>query len=154
LSGLSAVVFVIVRGFNGYGNAHLLRRDGSWIEWLHASKYPPSLAYAGLELAIAFALLALTWAIGADRAGASRQRGTAAGVLGWPWKPLALFGQTALFYYLLHVHLFKGVAFALGLYRTQGLGVTYLAWLAMLVALYPACRWYLAVKRRHPDGVL
>jgi len=136
LAGSAAVTFVIARGWNGYGNAHLLRGDGSWIEWLHVSKYPPSLAYAALELAIAFGLLALAW------------RWTR------PWMPLVVLGQTALFYYLLHVHLFKGAAVALGLYKNQGLGTTFVAWLAMMLLLYPCCRWYLGVKRRHPSGVL
>ena len=139
LAGIAAATFVIVRGLNGYGNAHLLRRDGAyaaWIEWLHVSKYPPSLAYAALELAISFALIAAVWR--------------------WarPWKPLVVLGQTALFYYLIHAHLFKATALVLGVYRTQGLGITVIGWIAMLVALYPLCRWYLGVKRRHPDSVL
>jgi uncharacterized membrane protein len=139
LSGVAAVTFAVVRGLNGYGNAHLLRRDGpwtGWIEWLHVSKYPPSLAYAGLELAITFALLAAAWR--------------------WarPWKPLVVLGQTALFFYLLHVHVLKSAALALGLYRTEGLGVVYVVWLITLAALYPACRWYLRLKRRYPDSVL
>lgn len=144
LAGVCAAVFVIVRGLNGYGNAHLLRREGSWtawIEWLHVSKYPPSLSFAALELGVAFALLAAAWRY-------------APLAVGRAWQPLLVFGQTALFYYLVHVHVLKGVAFATGLYRTQGLGVVYLAWLAMMVALYPLCRWYLGVKRRHPDSAL
>jgi uncharacterized membrane protein len=136
LAGIAAVTFAIVRGANGYGNADLLRRDGSWIEWLHVSKYPPSLAYAALELGIAFTLLAVVWR--------------------WarPWQPLVVLGQTALFYYLIHAHLFKAVALALGIYKNQGLGTTVVGWGAMLVVLYPACRWYLGVKRRHPHSVL
>ncbi|HEY0476099.1 MAG TPA: heparan-alpha-glucosaminide N-acetyltransferase domain-containing protein [Kofleriaceae bacterium] len=148
LAAVAAATFVIVRGGNGYGNAHVLRRDGSWnaawneawneawIEWLHVSKYPPSLAYAALELGIAFALLAAVWR--------------------WarPWKPLVVLGQTALFYYVIHAHLLKGTAAALGVYRHFGVGATLLAWAVTLVALYPACRWYLGVKRRHPRSVL
>jgi uncharacterized membrane protein len=142
LAAIAAAVFAIVRGLNGYGNADLLRRDGSWdaawIEWLHVSKYPPSLSYAALELGIAFALLAALWRVAQPRIAT----------------PLLVFGQTALFFYLLHVHILKGVAVAFGIYKTEGLGVVYLACLALLVALYPACRWYLGVKRRHPDSVL
>jgi len=136
LAGLAAVTFVIVRGGNGYGNAHLLRADGSWIEWLHVSKYPPSLAYAALELAIAFGLLAAAWR--------------------WsrPWRPLVVLGQTALFYYLVHAHLLKAAALALGVYRAEGLGVTAVAWVATVVLVYPLCRWYLGVKRRHPASLL
>jgi uncharacterized membrane protein len=139
LAGIAAVTFVVVRGLNGYGNNHLLRRDGSWVEWLHVSKYPPSLTYAALELGIAFVLLAGAWRL------ALRARA---------WRPLIVLGQTALFYYLIHAHLVKGVALALGVYRTQGLGVTVVGWIALLAILYPVCRWYLGVKRRHPDSVL
>lgn len=136
LAAIAFAVFVIVRGGNGYGNAGLLRRDGSWVEWLHVSKYPPCLAYAGLELSIAFLLLGLVWC---------------AQPL---WSPLVVLGQTALFYYLIHAHLLKGTALALGVYRTQGVAVTLLATLVALVVLAPVCRWYLGVKRRHPRSVL
>jgi len=136
LAWIAAATFVVVRGVDRYGNAHLYRDGASWIDWLHVSKYPPSLSYAALELAIAFCLLAV----------ASR----------WarPWRPLVVLGQTALFFYLVHIHLFKAVAVPLGLYKSEGLGATAIAWLAMLVLLYPACRWYLGVKRRHPRSVL
>lgn len=136
LAAIALVTFAVVRGANGYGNAGMPRRDGSWIEWLHVSKYPPSLAYTGLELGIAFALLAAVWR--------------------WarPWKPLVVLGQTALFYYLIHAHVLKGGALVLGVYRTEGIAATLAGWLVMVVALYPACHWYLAAKRRHPASVL
>jgi uncharacterized membrane protein len=144
LAVIALATFAVVRGFNGYGNFHVLRRDGAWngawngawIEWLHVSKYPPGLAYAGLELGIAFALLAGVWR--------------------WarPWGPLVLLGQTALFYYAVHAHLLKGTALALGVYRREGVAATLIAWAVALIVLYPACRWYLGVKRRHPHSVL
>lgn len=132
----AALVFAVVRGASAYGNEHLLRRDGSWIEWLHVSKYPPSLAYVTLELAIAFALLAIFWR--------------------WkmPWTPVVALGQTALFYYLIHIHLLKVAAFALGMYRNRGLDTVVIGWLAVLVVLYPLCLFYLGLKRRHPRSVL
>lgn len=136
LAAIAAAVFVVARGGNGYGNADVLRRDASWIEWLHVSKYPPSIAYVSLELAIVFGLLAAAW---------RWQR---------PWRPIAVLGQTALFYYLVHAHVLKGAALLLGEYRALGLGATAIAWVAALVALYPACRWYLGVKRRHPHSAL
>ena len=141
LAAICAAVFVVVRGVNGYGNEALFRRDGgwdaAWIEWLHVSKYPPSLSYAALELGIAFALLGALWHV--------RPR---------PFGPLMVFGQTALFFYLFHVHILKGTAVALGIYKTEGLWVVYLGWVVLLALLYPVCRWYLGVKRRHPDSVL
>lgn len=132
----AALVFAVVRGANAYGNEHLLRGDGSWIEWLHVSKYPPSLAYVTLELAIAFALLAIFWR--------------------WkmPWTPVVALGQTALFYYLIHIHLLKVTAAALGMYKSCGLGTVVIGWLAVLVVLYPLCLSYLGLKRRHPRSVL
>lgn len=132
----AALVFVVLRGANTYGNEHLLRRDGSWIEYLHVSKYPPSLTYVTLELAIAFALLSVFWR--------------------WkmPWTPIVVLGQTALFYYLLHIHLLKLSAAALGMFKNRGLGTVLVAWLAVLVVLYPLCLSYLALKRRHPRSVL
>jgi len=42
----------------------------------------------------------------------------------------------------------------LGIYKTHGLGTTVVGWGAMLMLLYPVCRWYLGVKRRHPHSVL
>jgi uncharacterized membrane protein len=152
LAAVAAATFVIVRGIDGYGNAGLHRRDGSWVEWLHVSKYPPSLTYAALELGIAFALLAAFW----TRAGSHHlaASGPLAGRSRAPWRPLVVLGQTALFYYCLHAHILKGAARVMGEYRELGLGATAIAWAAVLVALYPACRWYLGVKQRHPHSML
>ena len=48
-SGAAALVtFVVSRGLSGYGNMFLPRADGSWQQWLHVSKYPPSLTYAAV----------------------------------------------------------------------------------------------------------
>ena len=35
-----------------------------------------------------------------------------------------------------------------------GLGPTYLAWLVVLLILYPACRWFADLKRRRKDAWL
>jgi uncharacterized membrane protein len=142
VAGLGALaVFAVVRGMNGYGNDLLYRRDASWIEWLHVSKYPPALAYDGLELGImALALVAFF----------SVPSGSDPVVL----RPLRLFGQTAFFYYLLHAHILIGVAHATGAYHEHGLGLAYVAAAAVAVLLHPLCRAYLSLKRRHPRSVL
>lgn len=154
LAGIAAVMFVAVRGLNGYGNAELLRRDGyvSWMEWLHVSKYPPSWAYTTLELGISFTLMAAAWRWSAR--GAAAAGGYAAWSRGWPQQLLLVLGQTALFYYLLHAHIFKGVAVAFGVHKSLGLGTVFIGWIAMMALLYPACRWYLGVKRRNPNSLL
>ena len=53
------LLFAIVRGIDGYGNMFLYRADSSWQQWLHVSKYPPSITYDALELGILFLCLAL-----------------------------------------------------------------------------------------------
>src|SRR5436190_4749 len=53
IAGLASLaLFAVVRGLNGYGNMFLFRADGSWQQWLHVSKYPPSLSFATLELGL------------------------------------------------------------------------------------------------------
>jgi hypothetical protein len=137
-AGVAALaVFVAVRGVDGYGNAHLYRDDGSLIQWIHVSKYPPSLSYAALELGLMAILLALLLRVppGARWLG-----------------PLVLLGQTAFFFYLLHVHLLHAMARALGLERHAGLPATYEAAAAAVVVLLPLCALYRRYKVAHPDG--
>ena len=134
-AGLAALaVFAVVRGLNGYGNMRLARDDGSLVQWLHVSKYPPSLSFTALELGLmALCLSALL------------VRAQAVG-------PLVVLGQTALFYYLLHVHVLLLAARALGLWHAAGLGAAYGAALAVVLALYPPCRWYRGYKRARRAG--
>jgi uncharacterized membrane protein len=132
------LVFLVVRGLDGYGNMLLHRDDGSLAHWLHVSKYPPSLGFAALELGLAALLLAALLRLGAVRPGFAR--------------PLATIGQVALFFYVLHVHLMELVALAFGWRGAFGLGSAYLGAAAVLLALYPACVRYRAYKAAHPDG--
>ena len=46
------LLFVVLRGNDGYGNMFLHRADDSWQQWPHVSKYPPSLTYYAMELGI------------------------------------------------------------------------------------------------------
>jgi hypothetical protein len=82
---------------------------------------------------------------------------------------LRTFGRVPLFFYVMHIalaHLAAGtVAFAMGHGTallgddpTQvpqqwgfGLPVVYLASALAIATLYPACRWFAAVKRRRDD---
>jgi uncharacterized membrane protein len=127
-------VYLVLRGANGLGNMGLLRHDGSLVQWLHVSKYPPSLTYWGLELGLAALLLALAF------------------IVPLTWAPLVLLGQTALFYYLLHAHLLELAAVVLSMHKRAGLLATYVAALAVLLLLLPVCRWYRGYKRAHPRG--
>ena len=65
-----------------------------------------------------------------------------------------VFGQTAMFFYIAHRLLFEVPATYFGLRGAGGLVTTYVVALAMLVLLYPACRWYRTFKAAHPQSFL
>ncbi|HET9131184.1 MAG TPA: heparan-alpha-glucosaminide N-acetyltransferase domain-containing protein, partial [Terriglobia bacterium] len=138
---LSLAVFAFVRWNAGYGDMWLHRSDSSWQQWLHLSKYPPSLTYYTLELGILFLALALLRSI-------ELQIGTRVNGV------FLVFGQTAMFFYLAHRLLFEVPATYFGLRGFGNLATTYIAAVLMLLSLYPACRWYRAFKRRHRDSFL
>jgi uncharacterized membrane protein len=157
-AGLCALAaFLALRAGNFYGDPHgwTLQRDGVFtlMSFLNLTKYPPSALYLLLTLGVAALVLPLL----------ARLSGTAAAVL-------ETFGRTPLLFYALHLYL--GVAAALALVATQGysltdiggfaksgppadfglgLGGAYVAWVIVVAALYPLCRWFSGVKRRRTD---
>jgi uncharacterized membrane protein len=137
-AAVGLVVFLAVRGLNGWGNLGLMREDGSLVQWLHTSKYPPGVSYVSLEMALSWLLLAafMTW---------EPPRGLDA-VL----RPL---GQSALFFYILHVHLLMLMAKALGMQHAAGLGMTFLASAVVIAVLVPACNAYRKYKIAHPRSL-
>jgi len=140
--GLVALaVFAVVRTYGVYGEMWLPRTDDSWQRWLYVSKYPPSLTYMALELGIMCLLLALFRAIEV-RTGARRN-----GVL-------LVYGETAMFFYLVHRLAFEVPATWFGLRGIGNLATTYAAAALMLAALYPACRWYREYKAAHRNSIL
>lgn len=144
-SGLSALlVSLFLRRANGYGNMGLLRDDASLVQWLHMSKYPPALVYSLLELGLMALLLVLFFR-------AERRRMTGARPNGL----LLVLGQTALFFYFVHFLVLGGSALALtGGLMQRGLAEAWLAAAATVAVLYPVCRGFRALKRRHPVGIL
>ena len=138
---LALVVFVVVRAQQGYGDMFLHRTDNSWQQWLHVSKYPPSLTYSALELGILWLCLALLMRI--EPVIGVRQNGV-----------LFVFGQTAMFFYLVHRMVLEIPATYFGLRGVGGLSTTYLVAGVLLVLLYPACRWYRTFKAAHPASFL
>lgn len=145
--------FFILRTTNLYGDpAAWALQDGflaSALSFINCEKYPPSLLYLTMTLGPALLLLAYFEGV----------RGV---VAGW----ITTFGRVPLFYYVVHIYVLH--AFAL-LYAWAafgdvgaligpphkppgyGLGLAgiYAIWLAVVVSLYPLCRWFAGVKRRH-----
>jgi uncharacterized membrane protein len=138
---VSLLVFGIVRGLNAYGNMSLFRDDGSLIQWLHVSKYPPSLSFLTLELGLMGIILSLLFRLQGKGGGATRL-----------WNPILVFGQTAFFFYALHIVILEMAARALNLHEKMGLGAAYIATIAVLISLYPLCLWYRRYKTSHPGG--
>lgn len=136
-------VFAIVRGLDGYGNMGLPRDVHTVVRWLNVSKYPPSLSYLALELGVMGVGLGGLFTWEARRSGPPPVD-----------HPLVVVGQTALFFYIVHVPLLETAAWALDLHRAGGLGLTAVATIGALVALYPLCRAYRSLKRAHPGSVL
>ncbi|MGO9234819.1 MAG: DUF1624 domain-containing protein [Methylocella sp.] len=159
LLGLASIaLFLLLRGTNFYGDPHLWgqQRDSMMtaLSVLNVSKYPPSLLYALVTLGPALLLLPAMERFG-----------------GFAGEVLATFGRVPLFIYLLHLYAAHAAAVALflaeGFDFTQlrgfgaqaappaGLGLslpaTYAAWILIMAALYPACRWFANVKRRRHD---
>jgi hypothetical protein len=66
--------------------------------------------------------------------------------------PVHVLGQTALFFYLLHVHVLGLPAWIFGVRGQLGIASAYVGALSVLVFLYPACLWYRRYKSAHPDG--
>jgi uncharacterized membrane protein len=137
----SLAVFAAIRGANAYGNLGLLRDDQSVIQWLHVSKYPPSLAFETLELGLMALALAALLGLEARLSAPPRPR-----------NPFRVLGRTALFFYVLHFPLLLVGAVAVGRLGVGGLVDTWLAAAAVCVVLYPACLAYGRYKAAHPTG--
>jgi uncharacterized membrane protein len=132
-------LFAVVRGVNGYGNMSLLREGNSPVQWLHVSKYPPSLTFVLLELGIlSLSLVALQIVESRVTPGDDNV--------------LLVLGQTPMFFYLLHIPVLVLAAHVLGVEHSLGLGATYAITAVVVAVLYPACRAYRRYKTAHPEG--
>lgn len=162
--GTAAILaFLTLRYASIYGDPSPWKKQPEdWataLSFIDCTKYPPSLLYVLMTLGPALVALACF-----DRP---------AGFIG---RIFVTFGRVPLFYYLLHVPLIHllAVAFAYQNYGNvdflfshvltgrqkfpagygYGLPLVYLMTAVVVACLYPLCRWFGAVKRRHPDGWL
>ena len=161
LIGVAAIaLFVVLRLTDVYGDPSTFRTQTdparTAIAFLNCGKYPPSLCFLLMTLGPALFLL-----------GRLDDARTAFG------RVLVTIGRVPLFFYVVHIALlnFASMAFHRIAYGTwfssvgdgvprlitgqglpewygQPLWVVYVAWLATVVLLVPACRWYAGVKRR------
>jgi uncharacterized membrane protein len=159
LGAAMGVAFVALRLVNRYGDpvrwSHQKSAAFTVLSFLGATKYPPSLLFLLMTLGPAF--LALAWLERMPR--------------GAPGRAFVTFGRVPMFFYLLQWYVAHGLGLLLSLAAGKpvnhlfgfpdgtppqpgagfGLGVTYLAWAAGVVLLYPLCRWFAEVKRRRSE---
>ena len=162
--GLMAA-FVILRWVNIYGDPFPWTAQKSAIftalSFLNTTKYPPSLLFLLMTLGPALLFL---WAV---------DGGTPQFL-----RPAVVIGKVPLFYYVLHIPLIHLLAL-LVCYARYGqvhwmfespspgsfpitpppgwgfsLQIVSLIWAAVVLALYPLCRWFAAVKQRRNDAWL
>ena len=143
IGAASVALFLVMRGFNTFGNEQLYRLDGSWVQWLHVSKYPPSAAFTALELGLMCLILGGLFLL-------QRRQGDEVNLN----NPVLVFGQTAFFFYVIHIFFYETTSRLLGLHMAGGLGTSTIAMVIGLVVLYPVCRWYRGFKAAHAGTVL
>jgi uncharacterized membrane protein len=161
--GLGAIsLFLILRYSNLYGDPSKwsVQKDGlfTFLSYLNISKYPPSLLYLLITLGSAFLFLSFT----------EKLKGSVVNVV-------SVYGRVPMFYYLIHIYIIHLVAL-IASSLTQGqdwhnwlftkpiwfstknlrgygfsLPVAYLIWAAIVVGLYPLCKWYDAYKQANKD---
>jgi hypothetical protein len=162
--GLSAA-FVLLRAVNGYGNPSQWAAQKSALftvfSFFNATKNPPSLEFLLMMLGPALLLLAAL-----ERP-----------MPGW-LRPALMYGRVPLFYFVLHIALIHLIAVvvcavrfggALRMFQSPdlsqypfnapegwgfGLPWVYLTWILVVAALYPACAWFAALKRRRSEAWL
>jgi uncharacterized membrane protein len=150
--GLGAIgLFFAMRLADGYGDP-VHRIPGSVLSFFNVTKYPPSLLYILMTLGPAMIFLGLAE--------------------GRSWgERIAVFGRTAMFYYLAHILLIHVLALVgvvicgrplsemvlkMAVNDEPGLKgygfplvVVYLVWVGLVVVLYPVCMWFDRYKRTY-----
>jgi uncharacterized membrane protein len=147
------VMFIVLRASNLYGDPVPWTQQPTYLftlfSFINCDKYPPSLCYLLMTLGPAIAVLPLIGKLS-----------------GKPAAVLQVFGQTPMFFYLLHLPLIillsllnawmvtePGAPIGLNLFdnfpKTYGYGlpIVYLVWILVLSLLYPVCNKFRALKQ-------
>ena len=154
-------LFLIIRGINHYGDPSpwSIQNNPSFtlLSYIKVTKYPPSLLYLLITLSPGFIFLAIS-----------------EDLKGKTVNFLSVYGRVPMFYYLIHIYLIHILAMlASGLFTPLGfkawilpkplwmgpslpgygfsLGIVYLVWIFVVIALYPLCVRYDAYKQNHKD---
>ena len=156
---VAVIAFIGLRWLNRYGDptpwSVETRPTYTLLSFLRVRKYPPSLDY--LLMTLGPALIALAWL--------EHARGRV-------FSFFVTYGRVPLFFYVAHIYLVHAIAVAVAygqggaarfLFTSDGplaahppwygvgLGWVYVAWVFIVIALYPPCRAFAEVKARRRD---
>ncbi len=161
ISAAAIGLFILLRLTNFYGDSSPWSRQQSvffsFLSFLNTSKYPPSLLYILMTLGPAVLFLAFT-----ERTNHAFAK----------W--VSVYGRVPMFYYLVHIYLIHLLAMIFSEIFTvfdwrnwilqqplwfndalkgygYSLGIVYLVWLFVVIALYPLCKKYDRYKQNHKE---
>ncbi len=151
LGGGLLALFLILRWLNFYGDPQPWQSGDSWlrtiISFMNVEKYPPSLLFLSVTLGLSLPILAIVERFKTPLHNA-----------------MVTIGRVPLFYYVVHIYFVHIMAMIAGmfqgfpasawlvpiLYKPEGYGfglpVVYLVWIGVVIALYPACKWFAKIK--------
>jgi len=131
ITGIAFIGAFLLLRYNQIGNFQKYLYD-DWISFFTLIKYPPSVDFILITCGINLILFYLFSHITQKK---------------WT-KPLKIFGQTAMFFYIIHLYLYSliGIPFALGCDIT----IMYGLWAMGLVVLYFICNRFLQFKKGTP----
>jgi len=157
--GLSAIVlFIVIRFVNVYGDtarwSHQKTSTFTFLSFMNVTKYPPSLLFTLMTLGGMFLVLSFSEGF----------KGRLAGIV-------TVYGKVPLFYFLVHLYVLHVITIIMVLLQgyswddmifgsnfgrpkpASGLSLSaiYLIWIAVVVALYPLCKWYGNYKANHRE---
>jgi len=153
-------LFMVLRGFNLYGEPDMWTHQGSFIfsvmSFLNTTKYPPSLHFLLMTIGPALIFLSISEKVQSKLS-----------------KPVIIFGKVPFLFYVVHLYVIHLLAMIFLVSQGQewnayiltareitsgrlgnygvGLEAVYIIWILVLVMLYPLCRWYQGYKSSHPE---
>ena len=135
VAAICFALFLVVRVPGGYGNILPFDQVGS-VSFFFVQKYPPSLGHNFLFPGLIMLLAAVFMVIGLP-------------LRRW-FHPLEVYGRTPFFFYVIHIPLLAVVTKRTNLlpWKEGEVGTALVAWVILLIVMYPLCRWFGHVKSR------
>ncbi len=157
----SILFFVALRMVNDYGNPQHWSGQGSTMRtlfsFMNVQKYPPSLLFLCATMGPVLIFLSLIKNTGSKIS-----------------RVISVYGRVPLFYFIVHfyilhiaeacVYLLRGHSFSEGMKGAPGsffkfsmpgegynLAIVYCIWIAIVILMYPLCKWYDNYKTNHKE---